>query len=117
MRVRTLMLLTIALLAGCADNPKEETANIRSTPSKSSAIASMTTNVKGAKMSEDKVGSIEKTDEDWRKSLTPEQFHILREKGTERAFTGKFWNNHDSGMYTCAACGLELFSSDTKFES
>jgi len=56
-------------------------------------------------------------DEEWKKKLTPEQYHVLREKGTEAAFTGKYWNNHDTGMYECAACGQELFSSDTKFES
>src|SRR3989338_8664288 len=56
-------------------------------------------------------------DEEWKKRLTPEQYHVLREKGTEAAFTGKYWNNHDTGMYECAACGQELFSSGTKFES
>jgi len=60
---------------------------------------------------------VTKTDAEWKKVLTPEQFHILREKGTEQAFTGATWDNHDKGIYTCAACGLELFSSDTKFES
>jgi peptide-methionine (R)-S-oxide reductase len=59
----------------------------------------------------------EKTDADWRQELTPEQYHILREKGTERPFTGKYVNNHANGTYTCAACGAELFASDTKFES
>src|SRR3989344_4181554 len=54
---------------------------------------------------------------DWKKKLTAEQYHVLREKGTERAFTGKFVNHHGDGMYTCAACGAELFSSDTKFDS
>ena len=51
------------------------------------------------------------------KKLTPEQYHILKEKGTEAAFTGKYWNNHEKGKYYCAACGTELFSSDTKFDS
>jgi peptide-methionine (R)-S-oxide reductase len=60
---------------------------------------------------------VAKTEEEWRKQLTPEQFNILREKGTERAFTGKYWNNHEAGVYRCAACGQPLFSSDTKFES
>lgn len=58
-----------------------------------------------------------KTEEYWKKKLTPEQYHILREKGTEQAFTGKYYNNHETGMYECAACGHPLFSSDAKFES
>jgi len=58
-----------------------------------------------------------KPDKYWRENLTPEQYHVLRQKGTERPFTGKFYLNHDSGMYTCAACGTPIFSSDTKFDS
>ncbi len=60
---------------------------------------------------------ITKTEEEWKKDLTPEQYKILREKGTEPAFTGQYVDNHDNGTYTCAACGLQLFSSDTKFDS
>ena len=60
---------------------------------------------------------IEKTDEEWKKDLTPEQYHVMREKGTEQAFTGKYWNNKETGMYHCAACGAPLFSSKTKFDS
>ena len=58
-----------------------------------------------------------KSDAEWQKLLTPQQYHVLREKGTERAFTGEYWNNHAKGTYVCAACAKELFSSDTKFES
>jgi peptide-methionine (R)-S-oxide reductase len=60
---------------------------------------------------------VSKSEEEWRQILTPEQYHVLREKGTEPAFTGKYWNHHETGTYSCAACGQELFSSDTKFDS
>lgn len=53
----------------------------------------------------------------WKKKLTPEQYHVVREKGTEASFTGEYVNNHETGMYTCVACGADLFSSDTKFDS
>jgi peptide-methionine (R)-S-oxide reductase len=58
-----------------------------------------------------------KTDDEWREQLTDEQYHITREKGTERAFTGKYYNHHDEGTYKCVCCGAPLFSSGTKFES
>lgn len=57
------------------------------------------------------------SEEDWKKKLTPEQYHVLREKGTEKPFTGKLYNNHTTGMYQCAACGQDLFSSTAKFDS
>jgi peptide-methionine (R)-S-oxide reductase len=61
--------------------------------------------------------TVVKTADEWRKQLTPEQYHVLREKGTERAFTGTYWDNHEEGTYYCAACQLALFGSGTKYES
>ena len=61
--------------------------------------------------------SVIKTEEEWRGCLTPEEYRILREKGTEMAFTGKYNRHSEEGIYTCAACGQELFSSDTKYDS
>jgi peptide-methionine (R)-S-oxide reductase len=58
-----------------------------------------------------------KTEEEWKKQLTPEQYEVARRKGTERAFTGKYYNSHEKGLYRCACCGNELFDSDTKFDS
>lgn len=58
-----------------------------------------------------------KTPEEWRKLLTPEQFHVTREQGTERAYSGDTWNNHEHGIYQCVCCGNDLYSSDTKYES
>lgn len=60
---------------------------------------------------------IQKTEEQWKKELTPEQYYVARQKGTEPAFTGKYWDNHEKGTYRCACCGAELFDSDRKYES
>ena len=60
---------------------------------------------------------IEKTDEEWRQTLSEEQFRVCREKGTERAFTGEYWNTKTPGIYRCVACGEPLFGSDSKFDS
>lgn len=60
---------------------------------------------------------ISKTEEEWKEQLTPEQFRVLRQKGTEPAFANAYWDNHQNGVYQCAACGQELFSSEAKYDS
>jgi peptide-methionine (R)-S-oxide reductase len=69
------------------------------------------------KTSTAKAEKVMKSDSEWQKQLTPEQFYVARKAGTEPAFTGKYWNVKDSGMYTCVCCGQPLFESDTKFNS
>jgi len=63
------------------------------------------------------MAKIEKSDAEWRTELTPEQYQVCRQQGTERAFTGRYWDHHEAGTYTCVACGAPLFDSDTKFDS
>src|SRR5205085_1241732 len=67
-----------------------------------------------AHLSDSDTTHVVKSDAEWKKELPPEAYHVLREKGTERAFTGQYWDNHAKGIYRCAACGYPLFSSDTK---
>ena len=68
-------------------------------------------------MSDSKPARMEKSDAEWRAQLTPEQYYVTRQKGTEPAFTGALTYNHDDGKYRCVGCGAELFTSDTKFDS
>jgi peptide-methionine (R)-S-oxide reductase len=77
------------------------------------AASGFSADKRGAPMIE----KVVKTDDEWKKSLTPEQFRVLRKHGTEKAFSGEYWDNHEKGVYLCAACGLELFGSETKFDS
>jgi peptide-methionine (R)-S-oxide reductase len=68
-------------------------------------------------MSDSTHQKVSKTDAEWRKQLTPEQFYVTRQHGTERAFTGPYWNEKATGLYSCVCCGTPLFSSETKFDS
>lgn len=60
---------------------------------------------------------MKKTDDEWKRELTPMQYHVTRHKGTEQAFTGEYWDNHETGNYHCVCCGTELFESETKYDS
>jgi peptide-methionine (R)-S-oxide reductase len=101
-------LLLVSIAPGCAD--KREAAPVADKPV---ALKVYSYEKGGFVMSE----QIIKTDAEWKKQLTPEQFHVLREKGTEPAGTGKYANHHEHGIYRCAGCGLDLFRSEDKYES
>ena len=83
----------------------------------SCAIGSAPSNAGGEAFSPTHPDPVVKTDAEWKTELSAEEYHILRKKGTERAFTGKYWNAKQPGIYHCAGCGLALFSSETKFDS
>ncbi|EIQ00624.1 methionine-R-sulfoxide reductase [Opitutaceae bacterium TAV1] len=111
------MLLLAALLAGCdgaqASLPDKAEAPAPSSPVSSDSDSPPLPSTSSIPMPD----KVVKTDAEWRTRLTPLQFHILREKGTERPGTGEYLNNEAAGVYVCAGCGQELFSSEAKFES
>jgi peptide-methionine (R)-S-oxide reductase len=98
-----------ACLAFCCCTDEVTNKNVATNPD-ALQISSITTTMSDT-------GKINKTKEEWAKSLTSEEYRVLREHGTERAFTGEFWDHHETGIYTCAGCGQELFGSQTKFDS
>lgn len=97
MRAACFSLLTCALITGCGQHP----------------VARSSTDARPAPTGD----KVTKRNEEWRAALTPEQFHVTREKGTERAFTGKYWNHKGKGVYRCVCCGQLLFASTTKYDS
>ena len=112
-RAAVLLLTTLGLAAGCAERVAERAVPA---PVPAAAAAAAETPAPEEPMAE-RIEKVEKPEEAWRRELSPEEFRVLREKGTERAFTGKYWDHHEVGTYACRACGLELFRSDAKFDS
>lgn len=100
--MKAMILLTVLMLFACGSGLESQSASL-----KPSEIG----------QSEEDSTKIYKTADQWKSELSEEAYHVTREKGTERAFTGKYWNHKEEGIYTCICCDLPLFSSDTKFDS
>jgi peptide-methionine (R)-S-oxide reductase len=100
-----LWVLVAAMAVGCQPAPRNAGANPSAATNQGTSIMSTTNE------------HITRTDEEWRKLLTPEQYKVARKKGTERAFSGAYWNNHEQGVYKCVCCDLPLFNSQHKFDS
>jgi peptide-methionine (R)-S-oxide reductase len=105
----------LLVLLACNATPKNVSETAPATASVSATSSADT--IVPAQYVDGKLVKISKTDAEWKKELTEMEYYVLRQEGTERAFTGDLWNNHEKGTYICAACGLPLFSSDTKFDS
>ena len=114
-----LMSVAIAALLSCSDARSshplggDSTRTAKKSLAKTNGVWVYSAEKKGYVM----VEKVVKSDKEWKQQLTPEQFDVTRKKGTERAFTGKYWNNHADGIYKCICCGNDLFASETKFES
>jgi peptide-methionine (R)-S-oxide reductase len=109
-------LLFLSVLAACCQQV-QSSASVTAASTSSSTVAVLDSSVVPTFDADGRVKKITKTDEAWKAQLDDLAFHVLREEGTERAFTGKYWNNHEKGTYVCAGCDLPLFASDTKFDS
>jgi peptide-methionine (R)-S-oxide reductase len=108
-----MMILMVVTLFYVAGSFSPAAAGAKTTDSRPASIRLYSFDRKGYVMSD----RVVKSNDEWRKQLTPEQYHVTREKGTERAYTGATWNNHDKGIYQCVCCGNDLYSSETKYES
>ena len=118
--VALLAVLALVTTAGKPADPVEKPASVAKPAVGAAETAAPTTGIK--LFSADRkefivVDKVVKSEAEWKKELAPEDFEVARRKGTERAFTGRYWNLHDEGIYKCVCCGTDLFRSDTKFES
>jgi peptide-methionine (R)-S-oxide reductase len=113
------VLIAVLLLSGCsAGDLSASDENVQKTESTSpTQVTLVAFNPDGTRKGVIMADKVVKTEEEWQKQLTPEQYHVTREKGTERAFTGKYNKHYEDGMYKCSCCGTPLFDSETKFDS
>jgi peptide-methionine (R)-S-oxide reductase len=117
-------LIILLAIAACNNAPspaealvKEGSNAVASTKEDSNIPEIVSDSIVPAQYLDGKLVKVEKTEDTWKSELKEEEFRVLRKEGTERAFTGDLWNNHEPGIYVCAGCGLPLFASETKFES
>jgi len=115
-RIRFALLPAVLPFVLSACQPASDTSAAVAASNVESAAGS-TVALAAQKGTKEVIEKIVKTEEEWKKELTPEQFQVMRKHGTERAFSGEYATNHDKGIYVCAACGLTLFDSATKFDS
>lgn len=114
------ILLTMLACNSAPSLPDEASAKAGQpaiTPSSAMATAGKTDTIVPAQYMDGKLVKVEKSEDAWKRELNEQEFYVLRKEGTERAFTGDLWDNHEKGVFVCAGCGLPLFSSETKFES
>ena len=111
--ISLLSLFLVVLVIACTAGTTQSPSKTKSGSTKIGKVKLYSVAAKGYVMSD----KVVKSPEEWRKQLTPEQYHVTREKGTERAYTGATWNNHEHGIYQCICCGNDLFSSEHKYES
>src|SRR5438128_1264836 len=106
----------LALIAHAISRPERSLPNPR-VPGRGPTVAIVLFADNGTRGETIHVNKIAKSDAEWQKELSPEEFAVARKKGTERAFTGRYWNHHEAGVYKCVCCGTPLFRSDEKFDS
>lgn len=118
MKMRLLVLLSVAFILSCAPDEQNKTHNVENNMNETQQTSTDTTEAKDiALKQQEPIEKIEKSKEEWKAKLTEMQYYVTREGGTEKAYSGKYWDHKEAGMYNCVCCDLPLFSSKTKFKS